>query len=279
MALLTRSTLKNLFKRGMVPSEVNFADLIDSTLNKVDDGFSQSTTEGFMLAPQGPNNRLLSFYESIRDPNAAFTMSMNPTPHSHGLSFNDDENNSMLFLRKGGNVGIGTTLPNFKLEVNGMTGMAGRVGTFAVGDIPADGRWHPIVTDLEGVQAFDIIAYAGGRSGRGKYALSQAIAVATYGRGTVRHVKASYGLFWRKISFRWVGAETNFRLEAKTAGNYGYLDKEEKQQAKLRFWVSKLWDDTTMLPKGMSTAIVPNAEKLALQEAKKKKALASKTTS
>lgn len=260
MALLTRSTLKNLFKRGMVPSEVNFADLIDSTVNKVDDGFSQSSTDGFMLAPQGPNKRLMSFYESIRDPNAAFTLSMNPSPHSEGLSFNDDENNSMLFLRKGGNVGIGTTIPKFKLEVDGMAGMNGRVGTFAVGEIPADGRWYPIVSDLEGVQAFEIIAYAGGAKGRGKYALSHATALATYGKGKIKHVKASYGLFWRKIRFRWTGEETNFRLEAKTAGNYGYLDKEEKRQAVLRFWISKLWDDTTMLPKGMTTAIVPQIE-------------------
>lgn len=255
MALLTRSTLKNLFKRGMVPTEVNFADLIDSTVNKVDDGFSQSSTEGLMLATQGPNKRLMSFYESIRDPQASFSVSMNPTPHSEGLSFNDGENESLLFLRKGGNVGIGTTLPNFKLEVNGMLGANGRVGTFVQGEIPADGRWHPIVSDLEGVQAFEIIAHAAGRKKRAKYALTYAIATATYGQGVVKHVKASYGLLWRKISFRWTGTETNFRLEAKTAGNYGYLDKEEKKQAVIRFWVSKLWDDTSMMPKGQSTAM------------------------
>jgi hypothetical protein len=260
MALLTRSTLKNLFKRGMVPSEVNFSDLIDSTVNKVDDGFSQSTTEGFMLAPQGPNNKLISFYESIRDAKAAFSVSMNPSPNSQGLSFNDEDNNSLLFLRKGGNVGIGTTVPNFKLEVNGMAGMTGRVGTFAVGEIPADGRWHPILSGLEGVQAFEIMAHAAGRTGRGKYALSHAIALSTYGQGSIRHVKASYGFFWRKISFRWVGTETNFKLEAKTAANYGFLDAEEKKPAVLRYWISKLWDDNSMLPKGMTTAIVPTID-------------------
>jgi len=74
MALLTRNTLKNLFKRGMVPSEVNFSDLIDSTINKVDDGFSQSNKDGFMLAPQGPNHKLISFFESIRDPHPALAL-------------------------------------------------------------------------------------------------------------------------------------------------------------------------------------------------------------
>ena len=79
MTLLTRSTLKNLFARGSVPSEVNFSDFIDSTINKVDDGFSQSAEHGFMLAPQGSNRKLMSFFDSIRDSNAAFSLSLNPT--------------------------------------------------------------------------------------------------------------------------------------------------------------------------------------------------------
>ena len=158
-------------------------------------------------------------------------------------------------------MGIGTMLPNFKLEVNGMVGMSGRVGTFQSGEIPADGRWHTIVKDLAGVQGFEILAYAGGRSGRGKYAISQAIALATYGQGSIRHVKASYGFFWRKISFRWVGTENDYRLEAKTAGNYGFTDEKEKNQAMLRFWVSKLWDDSTMLPEGMTTHVTPKNNK------------------
>ena len=99
MTLLTRSTLKNLFTRGSVPTEVNFSDFIESTVNKVDDGFSQSPEHGFMLAPQGANRKLMSFFESIRDPNAAFSLSLNPTRHSKGLSLDDAEHNSILFLR------------------------------------------------------------------------------------------------------------------------------------------------------------------------------------
>lgn len=139
MTLLTRSTLKNLFTRGSVPSEVNFSDFIDSTVNKVDDAFSQSPEHGFMLAPQGPNRKLMSFFESIRDADSAFSLSLNPNRHSKGLSVDDAEHKSVLFLRNTGDIGIGTTTPRYKLEVNGMTGMAGRVGTFASGEVKAWG--------------------------------------------------------------------------------------------------------------------------------------------
>ena len=104
MSLLNRNTLKNLFKRGNVPTEVNFADLIDSNVNKVDDGFALSNTEGWMLAPQGPDQKLMSFYENIRNPDSLLNLSLNPNRYSKGVSFNDAKNNSILFFRDNGNI-------------------------------------------------------------------------------------------------------------------------------------------------------------------------------
>lgn len=247
MALLTRSTLKNLFKRGNVPTEVNFADLIDSTVNKVDDGFAQSSTEGWMLATQGPDQKLLSFYESIRDPNSMFNVSLNPSRHSKGLSFNDENNDSVLFLRDNGNIGINTTLPRYKLEVKGMVAMEGRVGIYKTGEIPADGRWHTILDELEGMKAFEIFARAEGRKGRGRYAMTHAVALGLYGKGRIEAIKASYGWFFQKIKFRWKGSIDSYRLEMCTAGNYGFTDTNNRNQAVVRYYIAKLWDDA-MLP-------------------------------
>lgn len=243
MALLTRGALKSLFKRGNVPTEVNFGDLIDSTVNKIDDGFAQSATEGFMLSPKGPDQKLMSFFESMRDSNAAFSMSMNPNRHSQGLSFNDSEGNSSLFLRQGGNIGIGTTLPNFKMEVDGTIASKGRIGTFKHGDVLADANWHPIVKELSGIQAFEIIAYVGGRPGRGKYALTHAIALCTHGKGKITQIKTSYGWFWQKIKFRWRGNENEFQLEMKSSGNYGFMDDDGKERVKIKYYVTQLWDE------------------------------------
>ena len=41
MALQDRDTLRNYFRQGSVPSEVHFHDLIDSLVNKVDDGLDK----------------------------------------------------------------------------------------------------------------------------------------------------------------------------------------------------------------------------------------------
>ena len=250
MTLLTRSTLKNLFTRGAVPTEVNFSDFIDSTVNKVDDGFSQSAEHGFMLAPQGSNRKLMSFFESIRDPEAAFSLSLNPTRHAKGLSLDDAEHNSILFLKDTGQVGIGTTTPQFTLEVNGMMGVNGRVGTFASGSVNADGEWQTIIDRLEGVQAFEVIAHASGREGRGKYALTHAIAVSNYGVGKINQLRSTYsrvlGPLFHKVSFRWAKGNDGYRLQVKTTQNYGYLDEKDEKRAQIKYYVTKLWDTSMM---------------------------------
>lgn len=239
--------------RGMVPTQVNFEDLIDSSINKIDDGFSHDPNEGLIISAQGPKKKLISFYENMRDSSSVFNISLNPNRHSKGLSFNtiiDDEDNeqekSVLFLHQSGNVGVRTTSPLFRLEVNGMLGCVGRTGTYRIGRKPANAQWQIVVGDLTGINAFEIIAQVGGRRGRGKYAITRAVALAAHGKGKIHHLKASFGMFWQKIKFRWRGDKDNYRLEARTTGNYGYINDETKEPVKFNFHVSKLWDDKTM---------------------------------
>ena len=62
MGKANRSTLKNFFQRGHMPSERQFADLIDSMLNMVDEGFDKSPEDGLKISQLGENAALISFY-------------------------------------------------------------------------------------------------------------------------------------------------------------------------------------------------------------------------
>ena len=53
MARKDRKTLEAKFKNGRMPSEVAFADLIDSTLNLIDDGFEKTAEEGLKIFQLG----------------------------------------------------------------------------------------------------------------------------------------------------------------------------------------------------------------------------------
>lgn len=51
MEIFNRSTLKGFFQKGKVPTEAHFTNLIDSTLNKLDDGIAKTVEHGLKLAP------------------------------------------------------------------------------------------------------------------------------------------------------------------------------------------------------------------------------------
>ncbi|CAM3704031.1 hypothetical protein VA7868_01488 [Vibrio aerogenes CECT 7868] len=57
-----RSTLKNYFRQGMMPSAEHFGDLIDSCVNEVDEGFSKPPASGLQLTALDQQH-LLSFYQ------------------------------------------------------------------------------------------------------------------------------------------------------------------------------------------------------------------------
>ena len=63
MAKKNRNTLKNYFKNGSVPSQDQFGDLIDSTLNIIDEGFDKTLADGLKVSQFGDTGKLMSFYK------------------------------------------------------------------------------------------------------------------------------------------------------------------------------------------------------------------------
>tara|TARA_B110000046_G_scaffold39942_2_gene44098 strand:- start:13099 stop:13833 length:735 start_codon:yes stop_codon:yes gene_type:complete len=244
MEIFNRSTLKGFFQKGKAPTEVHFTNLIDSTINKIDDGFAKTVENGLKLAPDGESSQLISFYDDIRADSPLWSVSVNPSEMSKGLSVAEGNDDARLFLQNGGNVGVGTLSPQHALDVNGAAGMRIRVGTYqTIDEVSADGEWHIVLDELSGCQAFEIVAKVEGVAKRGKYAMAHAIAVSAHdgSRNKISTTQTSYGWFWHRLRFRWKKVDGGtYRLEMKTNSHYG--TNAENNVIQIQFHITSLWN-------------------------------------
>jgi hypothetical protein len=254
--LHSRNRLKDYFKKNRIPTAENFEAMIDSTVNKVDEGFNKTPRDGLILAPMGKSRKVLSFFENIHNPEPTWNFSLDPESQQKGLSIAEKGDRApRLFLqsREGeertGRVGVNTDTPNFPLEVNGMLGMRGRIGTLKAGAVPADRQWHQILGGLDGLQAFEVVAEVRGIKGRGRYCLMHATAMSSYGRSRskIRCTQAYFGWFWNKLRLRWRGDVNNYGLWVRSRSHFG-LD-ENGEMIMIRYRICRLWgEDQELAP-------------------------------
>ncbi len=242
----TRETLIRYFQKGRFPTAVHFEHLINSMVNIIDDGLGKNEKDGLYVAPKGESDKLMSFFKSLERPEPEWQMTLRQEEAVEGLSFDrviGDERRSSLFLSDQARVGVQTTNPQTELEVNGTIGYRSRIGTHRVGMVDGDGEWHPILTGLKGLCAFEIVAAIKGPPGRGKYGMTHAIAISTHGRSRnkIKQLKAHFGWFQNKIVLRWRGEVDNYTLEMRTRTHYGIDD--ELGLSKIKYHISSLWDE------------------------------------
>jgi hypothetical protein len=235
-----RKQLKSFFKKGNLPDESAFEKLIDSTFNKADDKLD-ITEDGLMIYPsENGQEKLLSFFEDKDDSEATWALFISKK-ESGGIYFDkispskqvndsdqESDNSRVVFLQKEeGKVGIGTKTPSQKLDVEGFVASKGRVGNYLEGEMDADGEWHNVFgTDgLNGCNAYEIMAYAEGETGGGKYALMHAIAISTFGNSKPKISKTSayHGKWWNKIAVRWESRPSQMAEES-TGGKKKMMD-------------------------------------------------------
>lgn len=133
-----RADLKAFFVKNSIPTQSNFADLIDGMLNQKDDGFVKAKNLPLSIEAADPGvadseKKSVTIYQSFADPNPAWTLSLNPrtVPNDPktaklGFSISDGEGINRLFIdRNSGHVGIGTITPGAKLEINATTSTHG----------------------------------------------------------------------------------------------------------------------------------------------------------
>jgi hypothetical protein len=140
-----RSALKTYFAKNAIPTETQFAQLIDSGLNQRDDGIVKLAGDPLSIEATGDDvglKRTLNFYMSFADADPLWSIALRPRakpadPRTGrpGWSINDAAGNSRLCVdAETGNVGIGSVSPAERLEVDGRV----RAGTLSIGPWPAN---------------------------------------------------------------------------------------------------------------------------------------------
>src|SRR5205814_7031659 len=172
------------FGDGALPTQAHFGDLIDSMLNMVDEGFRKTVANGQELyAPVGHHN-LLSFYRD-QSPQAALWRISLGAQQDQLLFQAQGASGPLLSLDAQQRVGIATTNPQTTLDVRGVASSQGRRGTLPLPTkepLLANGEWQDLTGDLEGCQAFEVMAGAG-QPGTGHFGLLHATALSAYNPG------------------------------------------------------------------------------------------------
>lgn len=250
MSIKNKETLKNYFKKGGVVNEKHFVDLIDSSMNVIDNGIDVNPKDGLRISPTGIFTTLISIFRNKSQKEPDFTLNSNYND-TDGLSINTESETSVLKINSQNKIGVNTDSPRYDLEVNGVVASKMRIGTFVQGTVPADGNWHKIIQNLDGINAFEIIAHASGASNSGYYSISRAVALSAFGgrlsRNKIRDFqKANWDtllgrLFFSKktIKFRWSGQLHSYNLEIKTSGNWG-INAETGDICQIHYNVTKL---------------------------------------
>jgi len=271
MAKNDRETLKRYFGEGKLPTEEQFSDLIESSLNMVDEGFDKSPEHGFEISATGMSDqahkRMLSFFLNSASKFPAWSISYEKDQDKLIFSKVSKENEAtpVVTLSPNGRVGIDNEDPEWTLDVGGFVSSYGRIGANNKNQktIPANGEWHDITEQLSGCHGLEVMAGVGSPR-TGKYALMKATALNTFNpsgwlfnflnlKKRIKYQQAYYSLFTTKIKLRWKGEGRLYTLQMRTNSDYG-------DGISVRYYLTRLWFDEDMCESwlGKSDAMATN---------------------
>ncbi|MDR1632373.1 MAG: hypothetical protein LBR97_05800 [Dysgonamonadaceae bacterium] len=215
-----RQTLKESFKQGKKPGEQDFENLIDSTLNILDDGFSKTPETGMGLAPLLEKGTVISVFKEPADPKPQWEIAINQERSLEIRRCESDNIIPVLILKPDGSIELGEE--SMKTVLKSSLQIPVREGNLYRGSVPADGHWHDITEDLDGYQALEIVAYTGMKRS-GKHAILAATATVCFGaHPKIRETSSHYGSYGHKIHLRWKKSKHDFqaKLQVKTVFKY-----------------------------------------------------------
>lgn len=252
MAKRTRDTLKQRFMNGEMPSMNGFADLIDSMLNMLEDGFEKTPADGFKVA-QLRDGRLISFYQDIDVQSPLWSIRLD-TSSEKSLIIGNKNNANALTLRdlpkneqqrdiSRVGIGINTDRPQYELDVAGTVAAYGRTGRKGELPVPADSDWHDITDTLDGCQAFEIMGGVG-KKGSGKYTIMHAFALNAFNsKSDITYHQAYYSSKCCRLELRWQpadsGVRNEYKLQMRVGCSYG-------PGVWAKYSITRLWHDPFM---------------------------------
>lgn len=250
---LSRNSLKDFFRSGKMPCEEDFIDLIDSTVNVEDDGFKKTNEEGLKVSQFTDSGKLMSFYENTTEGDPLWQVELRKSGSEedssslHVSTPSQDESNSVVTLVGSPAVtavGIGTRIPECTLDVNGIMSCEGRMGKEnSELKVEADGKWHDITEQLNGCEAFEVMAGVGGQDGEGKFALTHAIAMNVFhGKPAINKTQSYYGGRGSRIDIRWAKGQERYTFKLQLRTHCAYKDG-----AFVRYRLTRLWFDNMMV--------------------------------
>lgn len=258
-----RIMLKEQFEAGKMPSQEDFADLIDSMLSMLDEGFDKTPEAGFKIA-QLQDGKLISFYQDIGTGAAMWSLGLDKA--NSNLSFQDKRGKPLLTLastvdgddQQLSGVGIRQNHPRHELDVAGTVASHGRVGRSGEMSVPADGYWYDVTDYMTGCQAWEVVAGVGAKDSEGRYAVMHAFATNAFGsNGDISYHQSHFGNKCSRIELRWLKAEAGkpfeFKLQMRVGCSYG-------EDVWIKYHMTQLWQDTLMLESEIKPARTPSPE-------------------
>lgn len=218
MAKTNRKTLKEYFGRGKKPTNTQFADLIDSMLNIIDDGFNKSAERGLLLSPLDDNGAVMEVRRNILDEKPVWIVALGKNRELHIRREQEEE--ALITLCPDGRIVL-SGAEKVRLEVSGSIQANSFTGNYLQGTAPANGQWHDIGGMDYGCIGYHIVA-ACGLKGKGRYGMADVTAMHCFGKHPrIWSHRSWFGSRFNKIQFRWHSNGLNCGLQVRTRSNYG----------------------------------------------------------
>jgi hypothetical protein len=220
MAIRNRNTLIEGFSKGQRPTADDFKNLIDSTVNILDDGFSKDAQSGIKLAPiSEQEGTVMTFLQNMTDDIGGrweFDILNNNLRISQ---VKEGVKGQLILLKQNGEIEIGRE--GCDIQIKGTLHSEQRAGKTVTEPLIADGTWQDLTPYLEGIYALEVVCVMGKRR-TGKHAILVAHATHCFGaKPRIRKIRSHFGIFGNKLKLRWVRKDRACKLQVRTRFKLG----------------------------------------------------------